>query len=279
MIQAVASHDPQSPSTLHRFSRFSGADGQVWEQTKRLMAADITYIPSETFERSYTGEAAQVDAILGSLEESSGSIPRNLPPHLAALCGYRLLDASEESLLFREMNFLKYRAARIRASVDPSDPHPDLVITALRALDRASLIRDSLIRTNIRLAVSIARRFSDSPCSFDELLSEAIFVLMYSVEKFDSGRGFRFSTYAYRAISRHLYRMVTETARQESRMTRDAEDWAFEETLVAGSSPPAERFWTQLRGNLNDFLQKLDRRERFVVRCRYALGNHRTVKT
>ena len=37
--------------------------------------------------------------------------------------------------------------------------------------------------------------------------------------------------------------------------------------------------WTRLRGLLTQIMGQLDRRERLIIRCRYALGGHRKVKT
>ena len=107
------------------------------------------------------------------------------------------------------------------------------------------------------------------------MLSDGLFTLMQAVEKFDYDRGFRFSTYAYRSIARNAYRCVTVAHKEEARFTRDAEAWAFEQADDQCSSTMSDKVWSNLRQLTTSMLEKLDRRERFIIRCRYALGAHR----
>ena len=102
---------------------------------------------------------------------------------------------------------------------------------------------------------------------------------MSAVDKFDFSRGFRFSTYAYRSIARNAYRMVMSARKEESRFTRDAEDWAFEQQSDGSASSMDFHVWSNLQGLMGTMLTKLDRREQFIIRSRYALGAHRKVRT
>ncbi len=76
----------------------------------------------------------------------------------------------------------------------------------IEAGDRAS--RDRLIQSNMRLALSIARKFQASGCDLDDLIQESSIGLMKAVDKFDWRRGFKFSTYATwwirQAVMRHV---------------------------------------------------------------------------
>ena len=68
--------------------------------------------------------------------------------------------------------------------------------------------RDKLIRSNMRLALSIAKKFQASGCDLDDLIQESSIGLMKAVDKFDWRRGFKFSTYATwwirQAVMRHV---------------------------------------------------------------------------
>ncbi len=70
------------------------------------------------------------------------------------------------------------------------------------------LSRDKLIRSNMRLALSIAKKFQASGCDLDDLIQESSIGLMKAVDKFDWRRGFKFSTYATwwirQAVMRHV---------------------------------------------------------------------------
>ncbi len=57
-------------------------------------------------------------------------------------------------------------------------------------LGQARAIRDHIIQANLRLVMSIVKKFVTPSQSFDELLSEGTVTLMQAVEKFDFDRGF-----------------------------------------------------------------------------------------
>lgn len=111
------------------------------------------------------------------------------------------------------------------------------------------------------------------------MLSDGILTLMQAVEKFDYDRGFRFSTYAYPSIARNAYRTVMTARKKEARFTRDAEEWTFKQEDGNSSSDMADKVWSNIRERMASMLDKLDRRERFIIRSRYALGAHRKVRT
>jgi RNA polymerase primary sigma factor len=68
--------------------------------------------------------------------------------------------------------------------------------------------RDKMIQSNLRLAISIAKRYSKMGCPLEDLIQESNIGLMKAVDRFDWRRGFKFSTYASwwirQAVNRHL---------------------------------------------------------------------------
>ena len=77
-----------------------------------------------------------------------------------------------------------------------------------RPLDRgATAIRNRIALSNLRLVVSVAKRFASPQQSVEDLVSEASILLLRCVERFDAGRGTRFSTYATRALTHHFVRL------------------------------------------------------------------------
>lgn len=68
--------------------------------------------------------------------------------------------------------------------------------------------REKMINSNLRLAVSIAKKYYKSGCSMEDLIQESNIGLMKAVSKFDWRKGYKFSTYACwwikQAVTRHI---------------------------------------------------------------------------
>lgn len=71
-----------------------------------------------------------------------------------------------------------------------------------------SYARDTMIQSNLRLAISIAKKYSKSGCALEDLIQESNIGLMKAVEKFDWRKGFKFSTYACWWIKQSIHRFI-----------------------------------------------------------------------
>ncbi len=83
-----------------------------------------------------------------------------------------------------------------------------------RAERCAGEARNDFVRANLRLVVSIARRFNHGRMSLADLIQEGNIGLMKAVERFDYRRGFRFSTYASWWIRHAISRALADKGRQ-----------------------------------------------------------------
>jgi len=71
------------------------------------------------------------------------------------------------------------------------------------------LARDRMIRSNLRLVIAIAKRYSNMGLPFSDLVEEGNIGLMRAVEKFDPERGYRFSTYSSWWIKQGIMRSLS----------------------------------------------------------------------
>ena len=75
-----------------------------------------------------------------------------------------------------------------------------------------SRAKDRMIQSNLRLAISVAKKYQQKGCSLEDLIQESNMGLMKAVERFDWRKGFKFSTYAYWWIKQSVRTHVASQA-------------------------------------------------------------------
>ena len=251
-------------------------------RAQQLSREEIPFVDSSDLRMNDMEDREILDEVL-SAAMGNRDVPQELPAHLKRMCDTSLLSAEQERVLFKQMNYLKCQANSLRSRLNPELSDVEALGHDLQKIESllaaAERIREHLVKANMRLVMSIVKKFVTRQHSFDDLLSEGTFTLIQAVEKFDYSRGFRFSTYAYRSIVRSIYRLINNTQKEDDRVTLFAEDWPFEMQEGDGSSVLTDQVWSNLRNLTSEMMEKLDRRERMIIRCRYALGAHRKVTT
>lgn len=241
----------------------------------------IEFVPSAEFDRlEYTAEELEsarrltADVASGVDAQSSSSIgsllARSLPP----------LTAEEERALFRRMNYVKFQAEALRSSMCEGRPSRRKAAKATALLDEADAIRRRIVESNLRLVATVCRKYSRADQEFQEYVSEGLLILLAAIRNFDYSRGFRFSTYAYNAIQRELFRVSQRTTRRDRRfvLTPDevlnevAESAGPEEALEVDHEAIYRRLMEAARGRLTE-------REESIVRRRFGTDNSGVTET
>ncbi len=91
--------------------------------------------------------------------------------------------------------------------------HEEEIDLSKRAKQGDKRARKRLIEKNLRLVVSVAKKYRGYGLPFEDLIQEGNIGLMKAVEKFDPDRGFRFSTYATWWIRQAVQRAVADKGR------------------------------------------------------------------
>ncbi len=123
--------------------------------------------------------------------EGEAALDDVLGYYLRDIGRYPLLTPKEETELAGRM------AAGQLAAESLDDPlNPAERTDAILCRERGDAARQRMVECNLRLVVSIARRYSGRGLPLADLVEEGNLGLMRATEKFDPGRGYRFSTYA-----------------------------------------------------------------------------------
>jgi RNA polymerase primary sigma factor len=107
------------------------------------------------------------------------------------------------------------RISKDKSQLSGSSAHMRAYLARVARADRAAAAaRDAFVLANLRLVVSIARRFNHGRMALADLIQEGNIGLMKAVERYDYRRGFRFSTYASWWIRHAISRALADKGRE-----------------------------------------------------------------
>jgi RNA polymerase primary sigma factor len=253
-------------------------------RAQRLIDQPIRFVPNQeladddvaleinNYRRRNTDASTQVTACTPSRSGSRS-------PGFARMSETPPLEPGRESEVFRQLNLLKFEADRLRTSLDPLCPSSTTVDQLECLLAEADKIRDLLIRANIRLVMSIAKRFTSDSDFYEDLVSEGTIAVMNAVEHFDYQRGFRFSTYATQAVRRCYYRMLAKRAKIKNVTVGSTTEML---DSVPGPEPTGEMSESavdSLRFKMRDILSVLDTREQTIIQARFGMKDRKPSQT
>ncbi len=221
----------------------------------KLMVEAIAYIPGDNFNRP---------SIMNAILQQEVIITPG-----------KALKKDQEVTLFAQMNYSRHRMCLVRrkllrlANWDMED------VRELLALNQRQLnCRSQIVTSNMGLVLSLAQKIKYPGVEFTDLVSEGSMALLRSVEKFDFTKGFKFSTYACRAIMKGFSRAAKQFYNYHTRFPAQL-DPAMERpdlnehNRVEHQEDLAHEVDIIMQRNLAD----LNELEKSVVKMRFSLGD------
>jgi len=245
-------------------------------RAKVLLARKIEFIASDEFleqdaEKKILAEPmenAEPSAIkiAGPIKLAGSS----LSEYLHTLTDTPVLNREDEAQLFRRYNYLKFLACQGRLGMKPNHVSGKRLKQIEGYLAQAEELKRRIIEANLRLVVNIARKHTLSGANLLDLVSEGNISMMRAVEKFDYGRGFRFSTFASWTITKDYARKIPGQIGRLGKATKASLANIHREmrTEDAADFAAIEKAHQSLTQVIKDNLTK---REQYVIMNRFGL--------
>lgn len=176
-VESIARRYRRSKASIYRVI--------LAERANAIVELPLDYMPNALFARKSAEKVVFQPYPANPDATKRVRRPSGLPAYLASLYEVPLLTREQEVWLFRKFNYLKYRASLLREQLRPERPSARLMDQIETLYEEIVELKNRIVRANLRLVVSIAKRRVTASDSFFDLVSDGNMSLMRAAEKFD----------------------------------------------------------------------------------------------